>query len=626
MRGRRRTLASVALLLALVAGFYWKITISGQWTWLESSDIALQVRPWLDFQAREFHAGRIPLWDPYEWGGHSLIGQVQPGLASPLNWILFAMPLREGHIPTGTLQWYWVLIHWLAAVFAYALCRDLACGHAGSILGGAIFALAGFVGHTDWPQVLIAAAWIPLVFLFFARVVRGRMPGSSAALSGAALGLAFLGTHPVVPTFTALLTGFLWLAYVARDWRRARYLAIFVSVWLAIAAVQILPAIEYGRQALRWAGAPEPLHWNERVPFSEHVRYSLGWPSVAGIVMPGISLHANPHLGFVAAGLALFAVWRLRRHRYTRWFAAVALGGLLLSLGGAFPPYWLLWRFVPLVEKAREPAFAIVLCHAGVAVLAALAVASLKRGWAPWLALALFLVEAVYNAPRLARFDRPGSYTAMIESQKDVAAFLKSQPGWFRVDFDENDVPYNFGDLYGIEQFGGLVSSMPERTQRLLGQADTPRLFGIQYRVARTPADPAQQEVFRSASGLRVYRDWRFGEPLRALRDRPCAGEDRFRSMERFPNRTTIEAGISCPALVVAGDAFYAGWRAFADGVRVPVQEVSAVRAVRVPAGSHRVEFVYRPASLYWGCGADLAGIVLILVMCLRDLRATGTK
>ena len=75
----RRTLAALAILLVLTAGFYWKLTLTREWTFLEGPDLAIQVRPWLDFAAREFHAGRVPLWDPYEWAGHTLIGQVQPG-------------------------------------------------------------------------------------------------------------------------------------------------------------------------------------------------------------------------------------------------------------------------------------------------------------------------------------------------------------------------------------------------------------------------------------------------------------------------------------------------------------------------------------------------------------------
>ena len=618
-----KTAGALLVLLGLTVGFYWKITLSGQWTYLEAPDLANQVRPWLDFQARAVHAGQLPIWDPFEWGGHSLIGQVQPGTANPINWILFAMPLGDGHIPIVTLHWYWVLIHWLGAAFTYWLCRDIGCGHAASVLGGAIFALTGFVGHTDWPQVLIAAIWIPLVLLFFARVVRGERPRSSAALCGAALGMAFLGTHPVVPAFTALLVCAMWLVYVARDWRRLGQAALFAAVWLAIAAAQILPAVEYGKQALRWAGAPEPLHWNERVPYSEHARYSLGWPSVAGIVIPGISLHANPYIGIAGVGLAAAAVWR-RKDRYTRWFLAVALGGLCLALGKDFPPYWLIWRFVPMMEKAREPAFAIVLCHAGIAVLAALGVASLRREWIGWLALALFLVEAVNGAAHLGRPDRPESYARLIERQADIAAFLKAQPGWFRVDFDEGDVPYNFGDLYGIEQFGGLVSSMPERTQRLLGHEETPRLFGIRYHVGRTPWGGAQRVVFRSRSGLQVFEDPRIGEPLSVLRDAPCAGADSLRSITRAADGATVAADLACPGLLVVGDAYYPGWRARVDGRRTPVQEVNAVRGVRLDAGHHRVEFVYRPAPVYWGAGLAFAGIGLVLVVWLQDYRRSS--
>jgi hypothetical protein len=33
-----------------------------------------------------------------------------------------------------------------------------------------------------------------------------------------------------------------------------------------------------------------------------------------------------------------------------------------------------------------------------------------------------------------------------MEVQADIAAFLKQQPGWFRVSVDEAAVPYNFGD------------------------------------------------------------------------------------------------------------------------------------------------------------------------------------
>jgi hypothetical protein len=255
----------------------------------------------------------------------------------------------------------------------------------------------------------------------------------------------------------------------------------------------------------------------------------------------------------------------------------------------------------------------------GIAALAALGASMWKRAWVAPLALAIFLAEAAYNAPRLARFDRRDSYSAMIAAQSDIATFLKAQPGWFRVDFDDADVPYNFGDLYGIEQFGGAGSSLPIRTHQLLGRAETPRLFGVRYRVTRKDAQPGQEEVFRSRSGLRVYRDPRIAEAFSTWRETPCAAPDRFRMVSRTSVLVTVEVEMGCPGLVMVGDAFYPGWRARVDGARRPVQELDAVRAVRTEAGRHVIEFRYRPGPVYWGFGLAVFGLSITAFLWLRS-------
>jgi len=600
-----RTPAALAILLVLTAGFYWKLTLSREWTVFEAYDLGVQVRPWLDYSARELHAGRIPLWDPNEWGGQTLIGQVQPGVANPLNWILFALPLRDGHIPIETLHWYWVLIHWLGAVFAYALCRDLGAGFVPSLLGGSVFALAGFVGHTDWPQVLLGAIWIPVVLLFFLRAARGRQPVASAASCGAAMGFAFLGTHHVVPTFTALLVTALWIALVIARPRLALAFGIFLAITALVASLQVLPAMEYAQRAIRWAGGPEPTLPGQRVPFSVHAEYSLKWHELSAILLPGRATHVNPFAGITACALAAWALWRRKQQQL--WLAGLAAAALWIAL--VAPPYWLIWRFVPMIEKAREPAFAVAILQAAIAALAALGASRLSR-WAATVALLTFLGEAVYTAPRLSRFDRPGSYTRMQRDQADVIEFLKRDPLWFRVDFDDSLVPYNAGDLYGIEQFGGAVSSMPLRVHRVLGHEETPKTYGIRYRVALSPSNPAQVPVFRSAHGLTVFRDPRIAEPMWSFHEAPCPANDRFRLISREPSKVVIETEMACGGLAIVGDPFYPGWRAYVDGLRVPLQEVDGVRAVRATAGNHRIEFRYRPMSVYLGFGLTLLGLI----------------
>ena len=204
--------------------------------------------------------------------------------------------------------------------------------------------------------------------LFFARVFRGERPlGECGALRR--------GAGRFVSRRTSQRANLLgcgrrrrvgWL--LARQWRDRRLwsaAAICFVVCGVVSAVQALPAIEYGRQALRWSGTPEPQHWNDRIPYSVHAEYSLKTRSIPGMLVPGLAVHANSFIGIVALGLALAAV-RLRwKSPDVRLCAFVAGFALLLALGSDTPVHWLAYRFIPFVEKARYPAMAVVLAQVG---------------------------------------------------------------------------------------------------------------------------------------------------------------------------------------------------------------------------------------------------------------------
>ena len=62
----------------MIAGYYWKLTLTRQFEWMTGPDLAEQVLPWFQVQAREWHAGRLPLWDPYLWAGQPLLARRSP--------------------------------------------------------------------------------------------------------------------------------------------------------------------------------------------------------------------------------------------------------------------------------------------------------------------------------------------------------------------------------------------------------------------------------------------------------------------------------------------------------------------------------------------------------------------
>jgi hypothetical protein len=372
------TLAGPVLLFVIVVLFYWKLVLTDQYTWLESPDLAFQVLPWFQFQAGEWHRWRWPLWDPNGWFGQPLFGQGQPGSAYPLNWLLFLVRLKNGWLRQGVLHWYFVLIHYLAALTAYALCRSLNRSRRASIVGGCVYALGGYVGNTGWPQMLNGAVWTPLVFLFLLRAARGEKPWSSALLSGFFLGFGFLAGHHQMNLFVTLAVVGLWAWIWLRekiDWRIARLAAASLAIAFFASAFQTLPMLEYGRLAVRWVGTPhDPVDVSQKVPYSVHTLYALTPENLLGIFIPGAADGSNPYVGITAAALAFLGFALAWRNRQVRWLAAVSLGGLLFALGGNSLFHGVLYALVPLVEKARTPGTGTLLLSIGLAPLCAFAI------------------------------------------------------------------------------------------------------------------------------------------------------------------------------------------------------------------------------------------------------------
>src|SRR5713226_7067345 len=240
--GLRDALGVPALLFVIVIGFFWKITLTSQFTWLESPDMANQVLPWQQVQAAAFHQGKFPAWDPYLWAGQSLIGQAQPGTAYPLNWILYSLPLTDRHIRTFWFNWYFALLHFLAALFCYWLCRDLERTRLASLIAGTAFGIAGAIGTTDWPQMLNGAIWIPLVLLFLLRATR-ESPLLNAGLSGFFLGISWLSGHHQIPIFITLAMAGVWVFYIFRGnklhWNVLGLAAVFALFLALTSALQV---------------------------------------------------------------------------------------------------------------------------------------------------------------------------------------------------------------------------------------------------------------------------------------------------------------------------------------------------------------------------------------------------
>jgi hypothetical protein len=389
MRELRQRLASPLVLFVICVLFFWKLVLTNQYTWLETSDIARQVLPWFQFQVGEWQQGRFPLWDPFTWNGQPLLAQAQPGAAYPFNWILFWMPTRHGWMKQATLHWYFVLIHFGAMLAAYALGRSLGARKIAAIAGGVLFGLGGYMTALDWPQMLNGAMWAPLILMFTLRAIDGSRIWANAASAGACLGMSLLAGHHQAPTFLAVAIAGVWIYAIIASRASARRLLSAMVLLFAIAglvsALQTLPSWEYSKLAVRWVGAPEPVGHDVKVPYSIHQHYSLPPFAVLGVVLPSMFWHVNPYIGFVAAALAVLGAglgWSIRGVRVA---VVLAVAGLFLALGADGFLHGVLYSFLPIFDKARSPSAGIIIFHVACAALVAMGLEeAFRRGPGAW--------------------------------------------------------------------------------------------------------------------------------------------------------------------------------------------------------------------------------------------------
>lgn len=162
-------------------------------------------------------------------------------------------------------------------------------------------------------------------------------------------------------------------------------------------------------------------------------------------------------------------------------------------------------------------------------------------------------------------------------------------------------------DLHPVGEFPGLF---PEPT----------RLFAVPDPLPRTYAVGAA----RVAAGVDAFRMILGGDlnptrevllPAGAAAGAPAGFAGTSRVVADAPDRVTLEATLSAPGYVVLLDGHARGWRARVDGRPAEVSRANlAFRAVEVPAGTHVIEYVYRPpwmlAGLCLSAGAAVFGVV----------------
>ncbi|MEE8522525.1 MAG: hypothetical protein V3T72_01235 [Thermoanaerobaculia bacterium] len=308
------------------------------------SDPVLAIEPHRRFAASEIRAGRLPLWNPYNYTG-SPMARWAP--FSPYNLLYTLLPEPIG------LAWIQLLKSLIAGLGAYLFFRRvMSAGFAPAAIGGICYPVTGFFVLWQGFPLAEVVAWFPWMLLATDRAVRRPAGFGGPALAAATAVVLWSGKVDVAGQ-VMLASGVyaLWCAVDEYGWppKRAvvKPLAAAAVAWtlgILLAAPYLLPLGEYlqsGGRVSERAGGSE-----ERPPIGLAALPQMVVPDLYGSWMKDsvritagnrLASSAATFTGVVAALLLAPLAWCSRRHRSRNilWSMFIVLGlGWTLNVPG----------------------------------------------------------------------------------------------------------------------------------------------------------------------------------------------------------------------------------------------------------------------------------------------------
>lgn len=335
--------------------------------------------------ARQWAAGEVPLWSPWDGVGMPLAADATSSVFYPAKFLLLG-PWGFDH----GMRLY-VLVHYLIAYAGvYRAARSGHCSRPAASLAAVTFAFGGpLLGYHANVVFLVGTAWLPWALERGWKLLREPRISNAVGLA-VCLALMVLGGDPQLAYHTVLMLGLAavwfvfplhatddpWQSSVRLRLGRLGALAGSAALALALAAVQILPSSQWTTRSERAASdrprnvyelaaaqaepSQEPVDWSAlagQPPPGSHLRYGYdfsiapwNWPEAvvakfSGRMYPrqqrwsstipaeGRVWFPSLFMGTLTAGLALLGLFHRPRERIDRWWLTLLLFGALASLG-----------------------------------------------------------------------------------------------------------------------------------------------------------------------------------------------------------------------------------------------------------------------------------------------------
>jgi hypothetical protein len=359
----RKTLAAALLFLLLALIFLNRTLFPAPGEALGGHDMRGYYYILQSFVRDGLSDGRLPFWSPNIFNGFPLLAEPQTSAFYPPTWLALVLPVNVG------LSWYMLFHIWLAGLGMFAFVRLMGGDWLPALLSGIAFAFSGLLAGRLWAghtTVYAMYAWIPWLLLALAWSVRKRT-WWSAVLAGVPLGLAILSGHLPTLLYAGLIlaafASFLFFTERDRRWLVLRQALLMALVGVALAAVQLVPFLQFSLGTQRVATAN----------YEFATDYSLPPAHLATLLIPEFfgeptrigywSVPTFEELTYYTGLLALLGlVLALRKPTRLTWFYVILIvSGLWLALGRYGGIYKIFYDLLPPFRLVRAPGRAAIL-------------------------------------------------------------------------------------------------------------------------------------------------------------------------------------------------------------------------------------------------------------------------
>ncbi|MEO8090180.1 MAG: YfhO family protein [Gemmatimonadales bacterium] len=398
--------------------------------------------------------GRLPLWNPYLFGGVPTIEAGSGDILYPASILHFILPL------TAALAWKLILHVYLAGVFMYLAVRGFGASRLVALFAGCAYMLSANLVSLVWggqdgkmyvTALFPAALWLLVTALDRHSWVRFIWLGVVAGLMVVA--------HPQLAYYGYLA---LTVYALATLWARRHAGGAFLANGLAggmvaaataagIAAVVLLPMYHYLREDSPRAGPGRGFEYSATWSLHAEETASLFIPEFSGTDVQSQTYwgknpfkHNSEYGGALVFVLGIAALAGLRGDRRRWGLAAMAGIALLYALGAGTPFFRLLYSVVPGLKNFRAPSLATYLAIVALTLLSA-----------------LLIERALADDPRARRAMSVGLAAGAVAALVVAAMMLVAGTGLYGM----------WASIFGEAEGGGRIDAFAANVGRLAAGA-----------------------------------------------------------------------------------------------------------------------------------------------------------